>query len=78
MSKSIRSRKRGQRGRLTKREFPREEILHIRISEEYKQLIQDIIKEFDSTIISQADIVEFAIRDYAIKNGVVPDWLQVK
>ena len=63
------------KGRLIKRLYKRDEILHVRISHQYKQLIEDIKKDFDNPIISQSDIVEMAVRDLAIKNGVIPDWM---
>ena len=63
------------KGRTIKRLYKRDEILHVRISHQYKQLIEDIKKDFDNPIISQSDIVEMAVRDLAIKNGVIPDWM---
>lgn len=62
------------KGRKIKREFQRTEILSTRISKEHKELINDLINEFDSNIVSQADIIEFALKEYAIKNGTIKDW----
>ncbi len=58
-------RKQFNRGRRIKRDYPRTEILKIRISAPHKDLLNRIRKEYDSTIVSQADIVEWAVARFA-------------
>ncbi len=59
----------GKPGRNIKREFARTSILHTRIAPEYKDLIAELRKEADNKIISEADIVEFALELYAHRSN---------
>jgi len=48
-------------GRKIKRKFPRTEILKVRISKEHKLLIRKMRIAHESNIVSDADIVEWAL-----------------
>lgn len=56
-------------GRKIKREYARTEILKIRISKEHKNLIEELVSDSGSTIVSQADIVEDALLQYGANLG---------
>lgn len=59
-------------GRKIKRKYARTETLKIRISREYKLRLKNLVlyhKRNHSIIISQSDIVEWALNDYSIKEG---------
>lgn len=52
-------------GRDIKRQFARTQIIKVRSSEEHKNLIALLKAEYNSTIISDADIIEFALEYFA-------------
>ena len=60
----------GTVGRKIKRKYPRIEFLKIRISKQHKELLAAIRADYDSKIISDADIVEFAVEQYGQGIGI--------
>ena len=48
-------------GRKTKRDYPRTETLKIRISRPHKILLKKMQEQYESDIVSQADVVEWAL-----------------
>lgn len=57
-------------GRKIKRKFKRTESLKIRISKPHKWLLNKIRDTSDSLIVSQADIVEWAVEEYGHALGL--------
>ncbi len=52
-------------GRWIKRQFKRTETLKTRLSKEHKNLLWHMQEAAPSSIVSQADIIEWALEDYA-------------
>lgn len=55
-------------GRSTKTQYPRTETLKVRSSAEHRHLISDIRKAIHPLNASDADIISWALEEYAFRN----------